>query len=485
MISFNQIPVGIRTPGTFAEFSNARAAPNLAPWTTRILLLGQKLAGGSQASLQPVQINTKDDGIALFGQGSMLDRMIKALFDVNASTETWAMAVDDNGAGVAATYLTTVTAPPTAAGTLALYIAGQLVDVGITAAMTTAQVATAIAAAINADADLPVTATVAGSVVTSTVRWKGLTGNDVDFRTNYYSTDVMPAGLALATAAGVAGAGNPSAAAAIAALGSKQYHDIVFPWGDGANIALISAEMANRRGPMEMIEGISYTAAKGSQGALATFGESPNSPDLCFPESVGPTPTWERAAREAGLCNYYCSIDPNRPLQTLEMTGDMAPNDSEAFTQTERNALLYDGVSTHKVVSGVLQLERPITTYRLNAQGVADASYLDVTTMKTLSYLRYSFVIRVNTKFPRIKIAKDGTTITPGQAMVTPKTLKAELNALAQDWESAGLVQDLDTFASLLNVEINAEDPDTVDMYIPPDIIPGLRVVRAQIAFAF
>jgi len=486
MLSFNSIPIGIRTPGEYVEFSNVRAQKSLAPWSLRIMILGQKLAAGSQATAVPVRIFNPTDGVALFGRGSMLDRQIRAALACNPTTETWAMAAAENGAGTAATYTHTVTAAPTAAGTLAFYVAGTQVQVAIAGGMTTAQVATALGAAINANADLPVTAGVAGSVVTSTVRWKGLTGNDVDFRLNYASSDVMPAGLAITLAAGVAGAGNPDATAAIAALGDKQWHVIMFPWTDGTNLGLITTELANRRGPLEQIEGVAYASAKGSQGALATLGQGQNSPDLSISEAVGPATSWERAARDAATIAYYGGIDPARPFQTLALAGDARANSTERFTRAQRDALLNDGISTHTVDSGGnVLLERPITTYQLNAQGFPDTSYLDVNTMMTLGYLRFTLRARFAQKFPRHKLADDGIAIAPGQAIVTPSTLTAELVSLARGWEAAGLVENIDEFKQLLIVERDQTDPSRVNALIPPDIVSGFRIFAGQIQFGF
>jgi phage tail sheath gpL-like len=484
-ITFDSIPVGIYTPGSFVEFSSVRNSSGLAPWARRILILGQMTAGAPAAPATLLPINTDLDGQPLFGRGSMLDREIQAVFDVNSTTETWAMAVADNGAGVAATYATTITSGPTAAGTLAFYVAGQSVPVAVTAGMTPTQVALAIGLAINANPDLPVQSGAVGAVVTHTVRWKGLTGNGLDFRINYESGDVTPAGLTLTTIAVTAGAGDPDLTAAIAAMGDQQWHTIVCPWSSSAALTALIAELTTRADGLHQIEGQAFSAATGSQGSLATLGESVNSQYLSIAECVGPTPVWERAAREAGAIDFQLGIDPARPLQTVPLTGDNAPNPSERFTRAQRDALLHDGISTHTVdAGGNVLLERPITTYRLNAAGFPDASYLDVTTVATQGYLRYTLRARIAQKYPRHKLADDGIAIAPGQPIVTPKTLSAELLALAREWEAAGLVENVDEFKSLLVVQRNTTDRSRVDAVIPPDIVSGLRVFAGQIQFA-
>ena len=72
MIIIGSIPVGIRTPGSFIEENNVQAAPNLAPWKTKILVLGQGLTGKRAADLTPRQMFTAADGAFFLFLGSML-----------------------------------------------------------------------------------------------------------------------------------------------------------------------------------------------------------------------------------------------------------------------------------------------------------------------------------------------------------------------------------------------------------------------------
>ena len=75
---------------------------------------------------------------------------------------------------------------------------------------------------------------------------------------------------------------------------------------------------------------------------------------------------------------------------------------------------------------GTVHLQRVITTYKVNAQGAEDISYLDVNTPLTLAYLRYDFRNYILRKYPCHKLANDGTRYGAGQAVITPKVGKAE-----------------------------------------------------------
>jgi phage tail sheath gpL-like len=171
-------------------------------------------------------------------------------------------------------------------------------------------------------------------------------------------------------------------------------------------------------------------------------------------------------------------------LQTLVLKGMLAPAEGLRFTRTERNLLLYDGISTFTVgPDGTCAIERAITTYQVNTAGLPDPSYLDVETLATLAVLRRTLRARIAQKYPRHKLANDGTNFGSGQAIVTPSIIRAEVIALARQWEQRGWVENLDQFKADLIVERNADDPNRVDAVIPPDIINQLRVLAAQIQF--
>jgi phage tail sheath gpL-like len=132
---------------------------------------------------------------------------------------------------------------------------------------------------------------------------------------------------------------------------------------------------------------------------------------------------------------------------------------------------------------GTVRIERAVTTYQTNAYGLEDVSYLDVTTPATLSYIRYVTRVRITTKFPRHKLADDGTRFGPGQAIATPSIVRAELLALFRELEERGLVEGFEQFKAELIVERNADDPNRLDVLAPPNIVNQLRVFAEQIQF--
>lgn len=482
-VSFNAIPINIRTPGQYIEFDNTRAVQGLPAIAHKILLIGQRLTAGQVAAGVPTRMMSGTQGEAAFGRGSMLAAMVAALKAANSYTECWAVALDDLGGGTAATGTLTFGGSPTESGTLNVYVAGTLVQVGATSGQTATQVATAAAAAVQANTALPVTAVAAGAVVTLTARHKGEVGNTLDMRANYFQGERLPSGLTLTVVAMNGGTGNPDVQGAITAIGDEQYHTVVVPYTDSVNLGKIETLMSARFGPMVQKEGHAFTAAAGAFGAIASLGDARNSPHLTvMAAGKSPTPVYVWAA-VAGAVDAY-EPDPARPRQTLPLPGVLPPAIIDRYTRDERNQHLFDGVSTTVAdAGGTVLIERLITTYKTNALGVDDVSYLDVCTMRTIAYLRFSVRSRIGLKFPRHKLAADGTRFGAGQAVVTPNIIRAELVSLFAQWEEAGLVEGMTQFKRDLIVERSGTDPNRIDAVIPPDVVNQFRVFAAQIQF--
>lgn len=484
-VSFSQIPLTIRTPGQFAEFDNSLANKGLVRDITRVLLLGQRLSDGTAAPLTPVRVLSGDHAVALFGRGSMLAAMAHAFKKANEDSDLWAVPVADNAAGQAATGTVTIAGTATSAGTLSLYVGGVKVQTPVAVGAPAATVAADLAEAVSAMPDLPVTAAAVGAVVTLTARHKGEALNALDVRTTYWQGDAVPAGLTVTATAMSGGTGNPDVTTALASLGDVQYHHVVTPWTDTANLSALETEMKDRWSATRQIEGQVWASVSGTHAALSTIGSSRNAEVISIMGAQrSPTPPWLWASVYGAVAAYNLSIDPARPLQTLELPGILAPAEPDRFTRAERNLLLYDGISTFMVaVDGTVSIERAITTYQVNSYNLPDPSYLDVETLATLSVLRSTLRARISQKFPRHKLADDGTRFGAGQAIVTPSIIRAELIALARAWEERGWVENLDAFKGQLVVERNADDPTRVDVVLPPDLVNQLRVFAALVQF--
>lgn len=485
-ISFNNIPANLRVPLFYAEMDNSQAG--YFTQNKRTLLIGQKLAAGSGAFNTPLLVSSSDQAKQLFGVGSMLARMHEMYRQQDTIGEVWCIAVADAGAGVASTGTITVTGPATAAGTINLYIAGQRVQVGVAAADAANAIATAISAAINAATGLPVTSTVATNVVTLTCRWKGLTGNDIQITDSFRGQaggEVLPAGVALAyTGSGFlsGGATNPTlTGSVIPAMGDEEYDYIVHPYTDSASLDALDAELNDTTGRWaynRQIYGHAYTALRGSLATLQAAGVLRNGQHhtIAGVDVDTPNPVWEYAAAFGGVNAAALNVDVARPTQTLQLNGILTPRPGKRFIFNERQTLLNNGIATSYVAGGVLRVERAITTYQRNSFAQADPSYLDSETLHTSAHVIRYLRSRITQKYPRHKLANDGTRFGAGQAIVTPNVIRGELIAAYADLELDGIVENGEAFRANLIVERNNTNPNRLDVLLPPDYVNQLRI---------
>ncbi|WP_415257665.1 phage tail sheath subtilisin-like domain-containing protein [Thauera phenylacetica] len=481
-ISFNQIPANVRVPLFYAEMDNSQAG--YFTQNQRALLIGQKLAAGTAVAGTPYLVARSDEAKKLFGLGSMLARMHE-LYRLNDSFgEVWCIALDDNGAGVAATGSAAITGTASSAGTLSLYIAGQRVQVAVAVGDTATAVATALAAAINADTALPVTASAATGTVTVTARHKGSLGNDIALQMNYRGNlggEATPAGLAVAITAMSGGATDPALTAAITAMGDEEYDFIIHPYTDTTSLDALQTELNDVTGRWawsRQVYGHCYTAKRGTLSALTTLGTARNDPHHTIAgfEAEVPNPAWEYAAAYGARNAKFIALDPARPTQTGELLGILPAPAGKRFLLTERQTLLASGIASSYVGGGTVRVERAITTYQKNSFNQADPSYLDSETMHTSAYVIRKLRYAVTQKYPRHKLADDGTRFGAGQAIVTPNVIRGEMLAAYAEMENLGIVENAKAFAANLIVERDATNPNRLNVLFPADYVNQLRV---------
>lgn len=485
-IPFERIPNNIRVPGVYSEVDNSRALTGAQLLQYRRLLIGTMLPGAAATPNLTVQVSSVAQAEGLAGAGSVLAGMVAAALEQDNFTELFMLPLADPAAGNAATATITVTGLATAGGTLALYVAGRKLTVGVLTSNTPALVATAIVAAITAAPSLPVTAAAAAGVVTLTAKNKGETGNTLDARLNYFG-ETTPAGISVAITAFTGGTGNPDLSDALDALGDQWFQVWASAYTDTANLVLLENEQTSRWGPLREVEGHVFGAVKGTLSALGTIGNGRNSEHLTLVQATAePMPAYEKAAETAAIAAFSAANDPARPIQNLSYVWCLPPLEANRFTIAERQILLFDGIATTKVSDGgVMLAERFITTYKKNAAGGDDVSYLDVETLLTLIYLRHDWKDLLLRKYPRAKLADDGNRFGSGQetVIVTPRTMKAEMVAWASSMQVLGLVENIDSFKAASFAERNVSDRNRMDNLLVPDLVNQLRVIGNKIQF--
>lgn len=489
-VSFNYIPSNIRVPLFYAEIDNSMA--NTATANKKSLLIGQSIGSNAIAG-KPYLISTATQAKEKFGRGSPLALMVEAYRNQDTAGELWCLPMSVSG--VSASGKITLAGTALSSGTIALYIGSVKVPVTVAAGDTDTDVAQAVIEAITSNKDLPVSATLdtdgENKVVKVTAKQTGTYGNDIPLCLNlkgYAGGEEDVSGITVSLTALSSGTGDIKYDEAFEAIKADTFAYIGIQSCDATILDACKDEMQDATGRWaysRMQYGHVFGVKKDTAENLVTFGKTRNDQHVSVfgIEAKHPEPVFVLAGAITGAAAVCLTNDPARPLQTRELVSITAPEMENKFGFNEQNTLLHNGIATLYDNAGTVMIQRAITTYQTNKFGDADNSYLDVTTLFTLAEVITSLKTAITSKYARHKLASDGTNFGPGQAIVTPAIIRSELIAQYKALERRGLVENASLFAKYLIVERNAEDPNRVDVLLPPDLVNQLRIFALQAQF--
>ena len=464
-VSFDNIPASIRKPGKYFEFNTKLAVRTLATNPQTVLIVAQKTAEGTAAENAPVRIFDTDTAGALFGFGSQAARMVRAAMRAYGYVDLSVLPVADDSAGIAASGSLKLTGDATAQGVITLTVADMEVAIAAAAGDAAASLATALASAVNAERDVPVTAQAATGTVTLTAKNKGTLGNGIALS---YACTVPGITPTLVKMAG--GQKDPDITDALTAVFAADYTIYCVPWAAQAPLTILREHLDNVSGPLEQRGAIGVYASTGTLSAATTLAGQLNAGRITgavLPGSA--TPAEQIAAAYAAV--LASEEDPARPLNTLALTGVTVPPVASRLGRTEQEVCLKNGVTPLEYGPGdAVQIVRAISTYTVNAEGVADVSLLDITTIRALDYVRKALRERVSLRFPREKLSTR-----------TPPKVRSELLDVLRKLEQLEIVEEVEANADGVVVERDVQDANRLDAKIPVDVVNGLHIFAGRI----
>jgi phage tail sheath gpL-like len=465
-ITFDQIPASIRKPGKYFEFNTSLAVRTLPANEQDVLIIGQRLTAGSVAALTPTRVYSDAEAMAYFGPGSVLHRMVRAAIKAYAYIRITCLALDDAAAAVAAHGSVALTGPATGSGVATLRVGTDLVQVAVESADTATEIAAALAAQAAQQTDLPVTITAAEGTLTVTAKHKGTLGNLI--------------GLAFAcTAAGVAGTVtaltggqvDPTLTDALSAVAGAGHTLIITPYADQTSLLALRTHLDFVGGPLEQRGAVGIYATAGTLAAATTLAGAVNSGRItgAYLRGAKSLP-WEIAAAYGAVA--ASEEDPARPLNTLALAGVDVPAVADHLMRTEQETLLHNGVTPLEVgPDGTsVQIVRAISTYTVSAAGVQDVSLLDITTIRTLDYVRKAVRERVTLRFPRSKLSSR-----------TPSAVRGEILDVLLKLEELEILEEVEANKAGVICERDSQDVNRLDAKIPADVVNGLHVFAGRI----
>jgi len=464
-ISFDTLPSSIRKPGKYFEFNTRLAVRTLPANAQRVLIVAQGNADAAQTPLMPVDVYSDAEAASLFGPGSQAHLMVRAAITANAYLRLTVISVADDDAGVAATCTATITGPAAGIGVAGLTIGTQTVQIAVTLGTAAAAIAQTLSDKINAHGSLPVTAAAVNGVITLTARNKGAAGNLIPVSSNVAVDDVS-----IATTAMAGGATDPDITQALAAVFTDGHQIVVTPYADQTSLTILRQHLDAVSHALEQRGAVGVYASTGTLAAATTLAGKINSGRIScaiLPGSV--SLPWEIAAAYAAV--IASEEDPARPLNTLALAAVSAPPVKKRLGRMEQETALANGVTPLEVGPGEkAQIVRAITTYTLDPQGVEDIALLDLTTIRTLDYIRKACRERIALRFPREKLSSR-----------TAVKVRSELIDVLLKLEELEIVEEVKANLPGLIVEHDLQDPNRLNAKIPADVVNGLHIFAGRI----
>lgn len=438
----------------------------------KILFVGQMLAAGSATAGELVQ-NIANGGAedALFGAKSMLATLIRANKVRNQQIQVDAIALDDAGAGVAATGSLAVSGTSTEAGTLTV-IAGSeknhKYSVAVASGASATTVGDAIEAAITADTDSPVSASNTTGTVTITAANKGTYGNSIPLEIRG-----EVAGLTTTVTGMASGATDPTLTNVFDVIGENRYQAIVWPYpSDTTVVRGLLDPRFNADGKVQ--DGVAFTAINDTLSNLSTLGTGLNSQSLVVIGGKQETETnysggdiveipmvkasilaGYRGLRldSSGVSIADLVIATNGPLDGFGGPAlaskpyfNMAFGDlfvikaGRGFDDTEIETLHDDGISVfgnNIAANGVISGEI-VTTYKTDSAGNEDITFKYLNYVDTASQAREYFFNNLRKRFAQSRLTEGD--IVKGRDMANGNVIRSYLKRLYQDLSGVDFV---------------------------------------------
>lgn len=268
----------------------------------------------------------------------------------------------------------------------------------------------------------------------------------------------------------VTGSAEPVITAALDATALGGYTILVPAWYSSVAMTALREHIKVYTDSKEQQSIIGVGAVTTTLSAATTLATALNSGAI----TVAALPGTESSDRQVA-CAYAAMIaseeDPARPLNTLELGGIKVPAITKRLGRNEQETALANGVTPLEVAAGdVIQIVRAVTTYTKSAAGAVDVSLLDLTTIRTLYYVRTACRDRIRLRFPRSKLSSK-----------TPAAVRGELLDVLLKLEELEIVEEVAANATGLVVERSLQDVNRLNASIPTDVVNGLHVFAGRI----
>lgn len=463
-ISFDTISSSRRKPLAYAEFNTKLALRGLPANLLPTIIIAPRLAAGTLAANVMTSVFSDSEAATLAGIGSVAHQMVTAALKANRYLNLSLVLVDDAVGAQAATGACTLAGTPTASGTLRVKVGSTSFELPVLTSSTATTLAADVVTAIGQRPELGVTAASAAGVVTFTAKGKGTLGNKIKIVVTTTATGLTASAITM-----TGGATDPDITNALTSVFLAGYKIIATAFDDVANLPRLKSHVDTVSNSTEIRGAVVWFGSNGTVGTAITAASALNSGRMYQGLLRGSASNpWEIGAALAAV--DAGEEDPAKILNTLALSGIEAPAVADWLSRSEQESLLYSGVTPLEVgPASAVKIVRAISTYTLSAANAPDISLLDRTTIKTLDYFRETVVNDQKIRFAREKITNRSV-----------RQIRERAIELAYRMEDIEILRNIKQFEADFICEIDAQNPNQVNIKIPSPVVPGLHILASR-----
>lgn len=491
-------------PGQYAEIVFGAENATRANLERTMILVGNKLSTGSATAETviygpdtTVPMSTESDVTTLFGSGSELHREFRRAVKHNPFAKIYAIAMAENGSGVAGTGTVTITGPASAAGAVRVFVADEFVEVAFISGDSATTIAAALVTQINAQSHWPCTASNSAGVITLTSKQKGARANFIQ-----YSAAVKPfagTGVGASPAASslfTSGAGVDSLTNVLAALDGKFFYYHVVPSEDATELGKYKTFIDTQALPINGLRQRFVFGSIDTVGNTITITTAINFARAeCIWQYVSDVPPCELAA--AGAASYLLGESGSIPKCNFdfygEATGELwsikAPLSGLQPTRIQIQAALNAGITpiTSRPSGSTYLVKRCTTKFKTGS--VVDYRVRDSHKVTICDFYTDDLLAIFALQFHGKNLTDDPKTKEEvlGANVVTPRNIRTATNGLTDDYFAAGLLQKIegvDGTKALTEAQRDSVVPTRVTARVPLypiDILDQIAVRVEQV----
>lgn len=268
----------------------------------------------------------------------------------------------------------------------------------------------------------------------------------------------------------VMGYTTPNFAAALLTVFGGDYQIITIDSNTAADLTVLRDHLDAVSHPMEQRGCVGITAWTGSLATGSTLTSALNAGRVSCAWLKNSTTDYKLIAAAYAAVMAY-EEDPARPLNHLELLGVEVNAIPDRAGRTEQEVAMTKGLTPLEVGPGEkVQIVRALSTYTKNVAGADDVALLDITSIRTLDYIRKACKTRIDLRFPREKKTER-----------TKAAVRSELLDVLIKLEELEIVEQVEANKSKLVVEDDLQDVNRLNAAIPADVVNGLHVFAGRI----